>query len=138
MLRGVALTIWALSAAGCSVALPLSGGKTDDIPTGSIDRAAGTLSPSPGRDDLRRARAAMAVALDPQGDGARAAWRDPQSGAHGAFAAAGPPYADHDRVCRHFTGELAPAGGAERRLRGSACRDGDGSWAMLPGEDGRA
>ncbi len=138
MLRGAALAIWALAAAGCSVAFPLSGMQTDDTPTGSIDRTASLLSPSPGRDDLRRARAAMAVALDPQGDGARAAWRDPQSGAHGAFAAAGPPYADHDRVCRRFTGEVAPAGGAERRLTGSACRDGDGSWAMLPGGDGRA
>ena len=132
MLRGAALAIWAISASGCSVAFPLSGVTTDDIPTGSVDRTASLFPPTLDRDGLHRARAAMGAALDPQSDGGRVAWRDPQSGAHGAFAAAGPPFPDHDRVCRRFSGEVALAGGAERRLSGSACRDGDGSWVVRP------
>lgn len=130
-LRATALALLAAAAAGCSMSFPISGLKADDTPTGSIDRTVAFLSPSLDREDLRRARAAMAVALDPQGNGARSGWQNPQTGAHGAFTAAAPPFADHDRVCRRFAGEVTPAGGTERSLSGSACRDGDGTWQMM-------
>ena len=138
-----ALAAWGASAGGCSLSFPISGVKSDVATTGSVDRTVALLSPSPAspaldREDLRRARAAMVVALDPQGNGARAGWQNPQSGAHGGFAASAPPYADHDRVCRRFSGEVVPAGGSERRLTGSACREGDGTWQVLPPEDARA
>ena len=127
-----------MSAAGCSLSFPLAGSKTDDMPTGSIDRTAAILPPSLDREDLRRAKAAMAVTLDPQGNGARAGWRNPQTGAHGTFAAAAPPFADHDRVCRRFWGEVTPAGGGERRVTGSACREGDGVWVVQADGNGDA
>ncbi len=115
---------------GCSLSIPLSGVETDATPTGSIDRAAAVLSPAFDGEDLRRAKAALAVALDPQGNGARVAWQNPQTGAHGAFAAAAPPFADQDRVCRAFTGDASPGEAALRKVSGSACRDGDGTWKI--------
>ena len=129
--RCAVLAILAASAGGCSLSFPISGVKTDDVSTGSVDRTVALLSPWLDREDLRRARAAMAIALDPQGNGARAGWQNPQTGAHGGFAAAAPPYTDHDRVCRRFLGEVVPAGGGERRLSGAACREGDGTWQVL-------
>lgn len=115
---------------GCSLSFPMSGIATDATPTGSIDRMATLLSPALDREDMRRAKAALAVALDPQGNGARVVWQNPQTGAHGAFAASAPPFADQDRVCRAFAGAIAPAGSPERHLAGSACRDGDGTWQV--------
>ena len=129
------MALLAAWSAGCSMSFPISGLKVDETPTGSIDRTAAVLSPALDREDLRRARAAMAVALDPQGDGGRSAWTNPQTGARGAFTATAAPFADHDRVCRRFSGEVMPAGGALRRLSGSACREGDGSWLMRANDD---
>ena len=122
-------------ASGCSLSFPIAGIAVDATPTGSIDRTASLLSPALDREDLRRARAALAIALDPQGNGARVVWQNPQTGAHGAFAAAAPPFADHDRVCRAFAGQIAPAATAERRLSGSACRDGDGTWQVRSADE---
>ncbi|RYC30581.1 hypothetical protein D3273_18020 [Lichenibacterium minor] len=136
--RCAAVALLAVATSACSLSIPISGIEADDTPTGGIDRTVALLSPSLDREDLRRARAAMAVALDPQGDGARSAWRNAQTGSHGAFTAAAPPFADHDRVCRRFSGEVTPLGGKERRLSGSACRDGDGTWVMRAGESGKA
>ena len=130
MARLGALALAAGLASGCSLSFPLPGLTADATPTGSIDRTAALLSRSLDPEDLRRARAALAVALDPQGNGARVAWQNPQTGARGAFAALAPPFADQDRVCRTFAGEIVPAGTGERRLSGSACRDGDGTWRV--------
>ena len=138
VLRGAVVAIWGASLAGCSLSFPIASIKPDDTPTGSIDRTAALLSPSLDREDLRRAEAAMAVTLDPQGNGARASWQNPQSGARGAFTAAGAPFADHDRVCRRFSGEVLPVGGGERRLSGSACRESDGSWVVRASQDAAA
>jgi surface antigen len=112
------------------MSIPMAGLDTDKTPTGSIERTNVVLSPALDQEDLRRAKAALAIALDPQGNGARVAWQNPQSGAHGAFTASAPPFADHDRVCRAFTGEATPGAGASTRLTGSACRDGDGTWQI--------
>lgn len=135
-LRGGLLGLLAGSAAGCSLSFPIAGFKSDATATGTIDHTAAVLSPALDREDLRRARAALAIALDPQGNGARVGWQNPQSGAHGAFAAAAPPFADHDRVCRGFAGDVSPAAAAEQHVSGSACREADGSWRMKGAEDG--
>ena len=129
-LRAGALLLLAGLPAGCSLSFPIEGIAADTAPTGSIDRTAAVLPPGLDREDLRRARAALAVALDPQGNGARVGWQNPQSGAHGAFAASAPPFADRDRVCRRFGGDITPAAGGEHRLSGSACRENDGSWQV--------
>lgn len=129
-LRAGALALAACALSACSLSFPISGIAADETPTGSIDRTATLLSPALDREDLRRARASLAVALDPQGNGARVAWQNPQTGAHGAFAAAAPPFPDHDRVCRAFSGEIVAGPAGARRLSGSACRDGDGTWQL--------
>ena len=135
-LRGGLLGLLAGTAAGCSLSFPIASLKADATATGTIDHTAAVLSPALDREDLRRARAALAIALDPQGNGARVGWQNPQSGAHGAFAASAPPFADHDRVCRGFAGDVSPAAAAEQHVSGSACRESDGSWRMRGAEDG--
>lgn len=124
------LAVLAGATAGCSMSFPIAGFKPDSTPTGTIDRSATFLSPALDREDLRRAKAALSIALDPQGNGARVSWQNPQSGARGAFAASAPPFTDHDRVCRTFAAEVVAGAEAERRISGSACREGDGSWEL--------
>ncbi len=123
---------------GCSMTIPIGGLDADHTATGSIAKTVVVLSPALDQEDLRRAKAALAIALDPQGNGARVAWQNPQSGAHGAFAASAPPFADHDRVCRAFTGEAVPSDGSPDKLTGSACRDSDGTWQIRSGADIKA
>ena len=94
-------------------------------------RSTRSLSPRD-REDLRRAKAALATALDPQGNGQRVVWQNPQTGSHGAFTASAPPFADQDRVCRAFSGEVSQSEAGDRHLTGSACRDADGSWVLRP------
>ena len=134
-LRGAALALIGAWTAGCSVAVPIPGLRSDTDTVGSIDRTAAMLAPLLDREDLRRARAAMAVTLDPQGNGTLAVWQNPQTRAHGSFAAAAPPYTDHDRVCRRFSGEVVAAGHPARSLSGAACREGDGTWQVLASAD---
>ena len=136
--RAILLLLGGGLASGCSMTIPFAGVGTDRTATGSIERTVVVLSPALDQEDLRRARAALAVALDPQGNGARVAWQNPLSGAHGAFAASGPPFAEHDRVCRTFTGEAVPNDGAANKLAGSACRDGDGTWQIGGSADTKA
>lgn len=137
-LQAILLSLAGGLASGCSMTIPIAGVETDKSPTGSIERTAVVLSPALDQEDLRRAKAALAIALDPQGNGARVAWQNPQSGAHGAFTASAPPFADHDRVCRAFKGEAAPSDGSSNKLAGSACRDTDGTWLIRSSADTKA
>jgi surface antigen len=127
----------AISTGACSVSFPMSGFRADDPPTGSIDRSAALLSPALDHEDWRRAEAALAVALDPQGDGTGVGWQNPQTGLKGSFAAPAPPFLDHERVCRTFEAEVSSATQGQRHLSGSACRDGDGTWRLRDTKVGR-
>lgn len=126
------------------MAVPVTGGAAlwganpDDV-TGSIARAPTggaparqnlKLSSELDAEDLRRAAAAMAAALDPQGNGAAVKWDNPQSGAHGSFTPTGFPYPLDGRVCRAFVAELM-TGSREERLVGAACRDKTADWALI-------
>ncbi len=117
-----------LFASGCSIAVPMGSFTGDATPTGSVERQAKVLSGSLDQEDWRRAKAALAVALDPQGNGALASWANPATGARGSFTASAPPRSDGDRICRAFRARVAPKGRAEREVAGSACRDGSGEW----------
>ena len=88
------------------------------------------MSPALDKEDWRRAKAALAVALDPQGNGANVSWSNPQSGAKGAFVALAPPYLEKDRICRAFKADVSASSRTDRRLGGSACRNPDGEWIL--------
>lgn len=123
-----------LGVAGCSWTLPLTAtGPEDEDVTGSIAGAATTgvspLSPQLGEEDWRRAQGALALALDPQGNGAPVNWDNPETKIRGAFAAAGPVFLIKDQVCRSF---VATLGGKAlpSRQEGQACREGPGEWTI--------
>lgn len=103
---------------------------SDRTATGSIARPDALLFKALDQEDGRRAKAALAVALDPQGNGESVAWDNPQSGAKGSFVAVAPPFAKADKVCRAFEARVIADAGSERAVDGSACRDDGGDWAV--------
>lgn len=122
--------IAAVNLGGCATAIPLpsfAGISKADI-TGSI-RPVSPLSDQLDGEDWRRAKGALAVALDPQGNGAPVTWENPQSKAKGSFVPVGQAWAKDDLICRTF---LADLGGShpQRQLQGNACRDKGGEWRI--------
>lgn len=127
--------------AGCSVSFPILGlsSKAEDevATTSSVLPSRGSQKPSAlsslaaelGPEDLRRADGAMAVALDPQGNGAPVSWDNPQSGSKGSFTPVGGPFLRSDEICRAFVAavqtQTKPA-----KLQGMACRPSGGEWAV--------
>ncbi|MGL4494341.1 MAG: RT0821/Lpp0805 family surface protein [Beijerinckiaceae bacterium] len=123
----------ALALAGCGLALPLTGGGDDDMPTGSIGEA-GKAQVSPvfkdlTEEDWRRARSALGVALDPQGNGASATWDNPESGLRGTFSPVGGPFVKNDQVCRAFLASAVMKSG-QQWVQGSACRTSGDDWLV--------
>jgi len=115
---------------GCSLAIPLpSLSAPDEDATGSIGKTGSPLGPVMEPEDWRRAAAALAVALDPQGNGAPVQWSNPISGAKGSFVQTGRPFPSDAVVCRPFAADMALRGG-EHALAGSACVDKSGDWAV--------
>jgi hypothetical protein len=126
------------AAAGCSVTLPFLA-KDDDI-TGSISARpvpekapeqskVALLSPALDQEDMRRANASLAVALDPQGNGAAVQWDNPVNGHKGSFGAVGQPYLQSDVICRALVASVV-AGGEERWYQGTGCRQGPNDWII--------
>lgn len=128
-------------AAGCSVSFPILGlsGKSEDevATTSAVLPARGAVGTGPlaslaselGPEDMRRADGAMAVALDPQGNGAAVNWDNPQSGIKGSFIPVGGPFVRSDEICRAFIASVQtqtkPA-----KLQGTACRPSGGEWSV--------
>jgi surface antigen len=131
-LIGCALLCQGLSA--CAVATPF-GGDFDASPTGSIsgpkakvaDPAA--LPASMDEEDRRRALGALAIALDPQGNGATVRWDNPVSKAHGQVTPLGYAYPSKDVICRDFSALFDTRAGAQA-AHGAACRDKSAQWAI--------
>ncbi len=124
----VACLLLSFALAGCSaIPLPSFIGSRQDV-TGSISPA-NPISSAMDIEDWRRARGAMGLALDPQGNGEPVTWDNPKSGAKGVFTPVGPAKPVDERICRAF---IATVGGAlpPRALQGSACRSKDGEWAI--------
>lgn len=119
-----------LASGGCATAIPLPSfmGLGNDV-TGSIPPPSAALSPFLDQEDWRRAKGAMGLALDPQGNGAPVSWDNPRSGARGSFTPVADAKAVDDKICRAF---LADVGGAApaRSLQGTACRDKAGDWKL--------
>ncbi|MBF9231884.1 hypothetical protein I2H38_00680 [Microvirga sp. BT350] len=97
--------------------------------TGSVaPQVAAPLSPDLDEEDWRRAKAALAVALDPQGPGTLVSWDNPTSTMKGSFAAAGAPFVKNDEICRAFSANLN--GTSAATLQGTACRPSGGEWVI--------
>jgi surface antigen len=79
--------------------------------------------------DWRRAKAALSVALDPQGDDAPAAWMNPESGNKGSFAPAGRAYLSDAKICRMFLANVERKDGGAS-LEGTACKGSQGEWTV--------
>ncbi len=132
----------ALISAGCSISFPIMGlsSKGEDevaLTTSSVlpSREAvassplSALAPDLGPEDWRRAEGAMALALDPQGNGAPVSWDNAQSGMKGSFTPVGGPFLKSDEICRAFFASMALQGGP-LKLQGTACRPSGGEWSV--------
>ena len=116
---------------------PALGGCAMSFPMASLlpgDDVTGSNSPVPfGRmldeEDRRRETAALATALDPQGDGSSVKWDNPRSGNRGAITATGKAYNEDNGICRAFVSELKQ-GDASRKLQGTACAVAAGTWKV--------
>jgi surface antigen len=112
----------------------LNGSVTGEDATSSIKKT------SPGSlldpDDWRRAKAALADALDPQGRGVLVAWENPRSGLKGSFTALGKPYSSEKGICRVFFGEINRKGETES-TQGTACSGTNGEWTIAEADPWR-
>lgn len=125
----------ALSTSACTLSLGMAG-LDDEEPktTGAVTQAAVTpaepvlLSPDLNEEDWRRAKAALAVALDPQGAGTQVSWDNPETSMKGTFTPTGVPFVKNDEICRTFTAQLS--GPKSASLHGTACRPSGEEWAL--------
>ena len=106
----------------------------DSDPTGSIasastPRPAPALPPALDEEDRRRVLGALAIALDPQGNGATVHWDNPVSKARGSVTPAGFAYPENDLVCRAFSAQFVTASGTLAN-QGAACRDKNAQWVL--------
>jgi surface antigen len=129
-LKLLAAGLIALSAGACSYSFGVSA-LDDDGPasTGAIvPTAASPLSSALNEEDWRRAKAALGVALDPQGPGTQVSWDNPGTAMKGAFTPTGAPFVKNDEICRAFTAHLS--GPSAASLQGTACRPSGGEWTI--------
>jgi surface antigen len=137
-LLGSACVALPLLCGGCS--LPIIAFKpVEPTEAASVDEPAATGSLPPrapltfGRDldaeDWRRASAALAVALDPQGNGKPVKWDNPETGRRGAINPTGLPFVRDDAICRNFLASVVTSKGS-RFLRGTGCRLSGAPWEL--------
>ncbi len=132
----------AAASAGCSVSFPILGlsGKGEDevaMTTSSTLPARSAASPGAlaafaselGPEDMRRAEGAMALALDPQGNGAAVNWDNPQTAIKGSFTPVGGPFLRADEVCRVFIATVQTQK-TTGKVQGTACRPSGGEWIV--------
>jgi hypothetical protein len=128
LLAGLAL---AQALAACSLVGPAA---TDFEATGSI----AAPPPAPRKpalpaaldeEDRRRALGALAIALDPQGNGTTVQWDNPVSKAHGSMTPTGFAYPENDLICRPFSAQFQTSSGPQS-AQGSACRDKSAQWTL--------
>ncbi|MDP4004630.1 RT0821/Lpp0805 family surface protein [Methylobacterium sp. NEAU K] len=121
---------------GCSQPLLVFRGEAAAAPvveeptvTGSIEKRPVSFGNDLAEEDWRRARAALSVALDPQGNGRPVKWDNPESGLHGTVNPTGLPYVADDLICRNFLASVI-APGRSRFVRGTGCKPSGGQWTL--------
>lgn len=130
----LAAGIIALSTSACSFSLGMAGMDVEEPKTtGALAPAEPHAAPSPlspelNDEDWRRAKAALAVALDPQGPGTQVSWDNPDTSMRGSFTPAGAPFVKNDEICRAFDAHLS--GPANASLHGTACRLSGADWTV--------
>ena len=80
-------------------------------------------------EDRRRQKAALATALDPQGDGSPIRWENPKTGNRGMFDPQGHAFTMDGKVCRSFVGELRQDND-QKAVVGTACAVSAGDWEV--------
>lgn len=127
--RIVAVALLASGLAGCSFAVPgLSDERAET--TGSIGRVdASPLSPDLGQEDWRRAKGALSIALDPQGNGSAVKWENPDSEIGGTFTPVAQPFVKQNEICRAFIATIAFPGRSSS-LQGTACKLSADEWQI--------
>ena len=80
-------------------------------------------------EDRRRQKAALATALDPQGDGSLIRWDNPKTGNRGMFDPQGHAFTMDGKVCRSFIGELKQDSD-QKAILGTACAVNAGDWEV--------
>ena len=129
-LKVLAAGLLALSTSACGMSLGLSA-LDEDGPksTGAIGPKSDiTLSSDLDEEDWRRAKAALAVALDPQGPGTQVSWDNPATSRKGTFTPMGAPFVKNDEICRSFSAHLS--GPSTSALQGTACRPSGSEWTL--------
>ena len=111
---------------GCAMSFPMGSMLPEDV-TGSM--ATVPFGALLDEEDRRREKAALATALDPQGDGSTVHWENPTSGRKGALTAVAHAYPQDAKVCRAFLGELRD-GTTSRSVQGTACALAAGDWEV--------
>jgi surface antigen len=128
--RILAAAAVALCTGACGLSFPITSLIDEPASTTAVaPRAVSPLSPDLGVEDWRRAKAALAVALDPQGSGAQVSWDNPDTALKGTFIPVGQPFVKRDDICRAFRASIAGQG-ASSTLEGTACRPSGGDWAI--------
>jgi surface antigen len=89
-----------------------------------------SLSPQMDAEDARRSQSALALALDPAGNGVPVSWDNPQSGAKGSFRSVSEFYLEGNQLCRRFVADFS-TGSQASGYDGSACRAGPQSWVII-------
>jgi surface antigen len=129
-LRAVMAGVLLLATGACSILMPAMEAAEEPLTTQSIaPKTISPLSADLGEEDWRRAKAALAVALDPQGAGTAVSWDNPDTTIKGNFTPVGQPYVKNDDICRAFLATINGQGSAAS-LQGTACRPSGGDWVI--------
>lgn len=112
---------------GCSVA---PGGEDGPAVTGAIPRSdLSPLSADLGQEDWRRAKGALAIALDPQGSGAAVKWDNPDTEISGTFTPVAQPFVKQNEICRAFLATISLPGRTSS-LQGTGCKLAADEWQI--------
>jgi surface antigen len=121
-----------LALGGCGMSFPIASLVPDDGPettSGVRVKAVSPLSPELGAEDWRRAKGALALALDPQGSGAAVSWDNPDSKLKGTFTPLGGPFVRNDEICRAFQATITGRP-SNISVNGTGCRPSGGDWSI--------